>query len=150
MWFKHLSSLCGGELAPPKHATLVTGRTRRYYQTSTRCFGDKVAALTHDDVETVPKCHSRRLPSFLNPSARRNKVGLSGGYLTPVITERPALQTAAAAAASCFLLLSLRNGTADKQLLSKATSWYAFRFHLSTNVTCHLVSEMCCTEKRKS
>lgn len=121
VWFKHLSSLCCGELAPPKKRDARhrnTGRTRRYYQTSTRCFGEKIAALTHDDVETVPKCHSRRLSSFLNPSARRNKVGLSGGYLTPVITERPALQTTAAAA-SCFLLLSLRNGTADKQLLSK-------------------------------
>lgn len=25
VWFKHLSSLCCGELAPPKNATLVTG-----------------------------------------------------------------------------------------------------------------------------
>lgn len=37
---------------------------------------------------------------------RRTRVGLSGGYLTPVITVRPALLTTAAAA-SCFLVLSL-------------------------------------------
>lgn len=82
------------------------------------------------DSETNERCgesRSHRVPSCLNPSRSRNGVGLSGGYLTPVVAVRPALHTAAAAAAaSGFLLFA-------------TTGWNALFFYLGA--TGHLLTE---------
>lgn len=116
---RHLSGL-RDELSPATRRSRPEHRaTRRCAQTFfTSCLGHKVAAADKCRRETAPRGNSHRPPSVLNPPVWRNKVYVSGGYLTPVITERPTLHRnthtqrrarahTAAAAASCFLLLSL-------------------------------------------
>lgn len=145
---RHLSGL-RGELCPPK-ATLATGTpSDASLKLFTRCFGHKVAAAHKCRREAAPRGNSHRLPSVLNPPVRRNKVCVSGGYLTPVITERPTLHWnthrharvrarthtdththTAAAAASCFLLLSL-SVTAEIDNLC----WNVWGLHLATRST---------------
>lgn len=101
----------------------------------TRCSGHKVAAAADKcRRETAPRGNSHRLPSVLNPPVRRNKVYVSGGYLTPVITERPTLhrntrRRARAHTHSCSssllfpVVVAQRGGRADRQFLSNPTSW---------------------------
>lgn len=70
-------------------------------------FGGRVVALINHDAKEASGSYLRRLPPSLESRLRRNEVGVPGGYLTPIIPERPAFHAAvAAAAAACFLLLS--------------------------------------------
>lgn len=116
----------------------------------TRCFGDKVAAADKCLRETVTRGNSHRLPSVLNPPVWRNKVYVSGGYLTPVITERPTLHrnthrltrghTHSCSSSLLFpVVVAKCDGWADRQLLLNATSWNVLCLHLATRSTDHPV-----------
>ncbi|XP_060923460.1 phospholipid phosphatase-related protein type 5-like isoform X2 [Limanda limanda] len=75
--------------------------------------------------ELVPE--SCCLPRRVTRCERRERVGGSvRGYLTPVLTVRPALHTAAAAAASCFLLFQQSRHT---QLPSLHRHRFTIRIH---------------------